>query len=90
LHENVGNWAIGTGHIAPRTSVIASAQYTGAPQRSNYAATEDNARMVPAVAGWAGAWDALAEELNATWIAGKSQSQALSDAESRMNDALSR
>jgi len=90
LHGNVGNWAIGTGHIAPRTSVIASSAYTGAPQRSNYAATADNARMVPAVAGWAGAWDALAEELNATWIAGKSQSQALSDAEARMNDALSR
>lgn len=90
LHENVGNWAIGTGHIAPRTSVIASSDYTGAVQRSNYADTADNARMVPAVAGWAGAWDALAEELNATWIAGKAQTQALSDAEARMNDALSR
>lgn len=88
LYENVGNWAIGTGHIAPRTSVIASDTYTGAPQRSNYAATADNARMVPAVAGWAGAWDALAEELNATWITGKDQSQALVDAEARMNEAL--
>jgi len=88
LAENVGNWAIGTGHIAPRTSVIASEAYTSAPQRSNYAATADNARMVPTVAGWAGAWDALAEELNATWIADKAQSQALIDAEARMNEAL--
>lgn len=88
LYENVGSWAIGTGHIAPRASVIATDAYTGAPQRSNYAATADSARMVPAVAGWAGAWDALSEELNSTWVAGKDQAQALVDAESRMNEAL--
>jgi hypothetical protein len=46
--------------------------------------------MVPAVAGWAGAWDALNEELQATWIAGKSQSQALADAEARMNEQLAK
>jgi multiple sugar transport system substrate-binding protein len=88
LYENVGNWAIGTGHIAPRVSVIASDEYANAPQRSNYAETADKARMVPAVPGWAGAWDALAEELNATWVTGKDQAQALVDAESRMNEAL--
>lgn len=88
LYESVGNWAIGTGHIAPRVSVIGSDEYANAPQRSNYAATADKARMVPAVPGWAGAWDALAEELNATWVTGKDQAQALVDAESRMNEAL--
>lgn len=90
LHEHVGDWAIGTGHIAPRASVIASADYTDAPQRSNYSGTADKARMVPAVPGWAGAWDALAEELNATWVAGKDQGQALADAEARMNEALAK
>lgn len=88
LYEHVGDWAVGTGHIAPRTSVIESASYNEAPQRGNYSGTASKARMVPAVPGWAGAWDALAEELNATWVAGKSQSQALKDAEARMNEAL--
>lgn len=90
LHEHIGDWAVGTGHIATRASVIASGAYNDAPQRSNYAGTADKARMVPAVPGWAGAWDALTEELNATWVAGKDQSQALADAEARMNEALAK
>jgi len=90
LYEHVGDWAVGTGHIAPRTSIIASADYNDAPQRTNYAGTASKARMVPAATGWAGAWDALAEELNATWVAGKSQSAALKDAEARMNEALAK
>jgi multiple sugar transport system substrate-binding protein len=90
LYDSVGDWAIGTGHIAPRTSILKSAAYTDAPQRSNYAGTASKASMVPAVAGWAGAWDALNEELQATWIAGKSQSQALADAEARMNEQLAK
>ena len=90
LYDSVGDWAIGTGHIAPRTSIIESAEYASAPQRSNYAGTASKASMVPAVAGWAGAWDALNEELQATWVAGKSQSQALSDAEARMNEQLAK
>ena len=54
----------------------------------NYAGTADIAGLVPAVQGWAGAWDASAEELNATWVAGKDQAQALADAEARMNEEL--
>ena len=50
--------------------------------------TADIAGLVPAVQGWAGAWDALAEELNATWVTGKDQAQALADAEARMNEEL--
>jgi multiple sugar transport system substrate-binding protein len=88
LYESVGDWAIGTGHLGPRVSVIASDEYTNAPQRVNYAGTADIAGLVPAVQGWAGAWDALAEELNATWVTGKDQAQALADAEARMNEEL--
>jgi hypothetical protein len=69
-------------------SVIASDEYVNAVQRSNYAETADTAGLVPAVEGWAGAWDALAEELNATWVTGKDQAQALADAEARMNEEL--
>jgi len=88
LYEHVGDWAIGTGHIAPRVSVIESDEYANAAQRSNYAETAEIAGLVPAVQGWAGAWDALAEELNATWVTGKDQAQALADAEARMNEEL--
>lgn len=88
LYEHVGDWAKGTGHIAPRESVLTSTDYTDAPQRGNYAETASIASLVPAVEGWAGAWDALAEELNATWVADKDVDQALTDAEARMNEAL--
>jgi multiple sugar transport system substrate-binding protein len=89
LYESVGDWAIGTGHLGPRVSIIGSDEYASAPQRANYAGTADIAGLVPAVQGWAGAWDALAEELNATWVTGKDQAQALADAEARMNEELS-
>ncbi len=87
LYENIGAWAQGTGHIAPRTSLL-EGDVADAPQRANYAETASIAGLVPAVEGWAGAWDALAEELNATWVTGKDQATALADAEARMNDAL--
>ena len=88
LYENIENWAKGTGHIAPRTSLLEGASLADAPQRANYAETASIAGLVPAVEGWAGAWDALAEELNATWVTGKDQGSALGDAAARMNEEL--
>ena len=88
LYENIVNWATGTGHIAPRTSILESGALDDAPQRANYAETASIAGLVPSVEGWAGAWDALAEELNATWVTGKDQASALSDAAARMNEEL--
>ncbi len=88
LYENIEAWARGTGHIAPRISILESGALADAPQRANYADTASIAGLVPAVQGWAGAWDALAEELNATWITSKDQSTALSDASARMNEEL--
>ncbi len=89
LYGNIENWAKGTGHIAPRSSVLSGDALADAPQRANYAGTASSAGLVPAVEGWAGAWDALAEELNATWVTGKDPATALADANARMNDALS-
>ena len=82
-----------TGPSGPATSRRAcqssrATSTTTLPQRTNYAGTADIAGLVPAVQGWAGAWDALAEELNATWVTGKDQAQALADAEARMNEEL--
>ena len=88
LYENIENWAKSTGHIAPRASILESASLAEAPQRANYAETASIARLVPAVEGWAGAWDALAEELNATWVTDKDQGSALNDAAARMNEEL--
>lgn len=90
LYENTGAWAKGTGHLPPRTSVLQSGELDDAPQRENYADAADNAVFVPAVMGWAAAWDALVVELQATWVSGQDQETALSDAESRMNNALGR
>ncbi len=88
LYENIENWAKSTGHIAPRTSLLEGDALADAPQRENYAETASIAGLVPAVEGWAGAWDALAEELNATWVTGKDQAAALGDAAARMNEEL--
>jgi multiple sugar transport system substrate-binding protein len=88
LYENIGAWAMGTGHLANRTSVLTGGELDDAPQRANYADAADTAVFVPAVPGWAGAWDALADELNATWISGKDPAAALADAEARMNEEL--
>jgi multiple sugar transport system substrate-binding protein len=88
LYDNIGNWAIGTGHIGPRVSIIESDAYQSAPQRSNYAATADSVALAPAVAGWAGAYDAMFDEVLATWLADKDQAQALADMEARMAEQL--
>ncbi len=88
LYDNIGAWARGTGHLANRTSVLTGGELDDAPQRANYADAADTAVFVPAVVGWAGAWDALADELNATWVSDKDPAAALADAEARMNEEL--
>jgi multiple sugar transport system substrate-binding protein len=88
LYDNIGAWAAGTGHLANRTSVLTGGELDDAPQRANYADAADTAVFVPAIEGWAGAWDSLADELQATWISDKDPQAALADAEGRMNENL--
>ncbi len=88
LYDNIGSWAAGTGHLANRTSVLTGGELDDAPQRANYADAADTAVFVPAVAGWAGAWDSLADELQATWVSDKDPQSALADAEERMNESI--
>ena len=90
LYDNIAAWAKGTGHLANRTSVLEGGELADAPQRDNYGDAASTAVFVPAVPNWAGAWDALAEELNATWVADKDIALALADAEARMNEELGR
>jgi len=88
LNEHVGDWSIGTGHLAPRKSVLSSAAFEEAPQRTNIADTANIANLVPAILNWQAVEDILKEELESTWLTGKEPAQALQDAEARINDEL--
>lgn len=88
LNDHVGDWSIGTGHLAPRKSVLNSTEFEEAPQRTNIADTADIAHLVPAVLNWQAVEDILKEELESTWLTGKDPAQALSDAQQRVNDEL--
>lgn len=88
LYDHVADWAAGTGHLAPRTSVLESAELQAVPQRGNYARTADIAQLVPAIENWQAVEDILKEEIESTWLTGKAVSEALSDADSRIDEAL--
>ncbi|MDX1616248.1 MAG: ABC transporter substrate-binding protein [Candidatus Promineifilaceae bacterium] len=88
LNDHVEDWAVGTGHLASRQSVLNSESYAQAPQRANYADTANIARLVPAILNWQATEDILKEELESTWLTGKDPDQALQDAEARINDEL--
>ncbi|MDX1524424.1 MAG: ABC transporter substrate-binding protein, partial [Anaerolineae bacterium] len=88
LNDHVGDWSAGTGHLAPRQSVLAGEQLANVPQRDNYAETASIAQLVPAIVNWQAVEDILKEELEATWLTGKDPAQALADAEARINDQL--
>jgi multiple sugar transport system substrate-binding protein len=79
LNNHVNDWAIGTGHLAPRTSVLGSSEYEAAPQRANYANTANISRLVPAILNWQATEDILKEELESTWLTDKDPMQALND-----------
>jgi ABC-type glycerol-3-phosphate transport system substrate-binding protein len=88
LNDHTGDWSAGTGHLAPRKSVLASEQLANVPQRENYAETANIAQLVPAIVNWQAVEDILKEELESTWLTGKDPAQALTDAEARINDQL--
>ena len=46
LYDHVGDWSAGTGHLAPRTSVLASDQLANVAQRENYAETANIAKVL--------------------------------------------
>jgi multiple sugar transport system substrate-binding protein len=88
LHNHVYDWAAGTGHLAPRSSVLTSDELQSVPQRQNYESTADIAKLVPSIENWQAVEDILKEEVEATWLTGKPVSAALSSADSRINDVL--
>ena len=88
LYENVYDWAAGTGHLAPRSSVLESDELQSVPQRENYAGTADTAKLVPSIENWQAVEDILKEEVEATWLTGKAVPEALGSADSRVNEVL--
>ncbi len=88
LYEHSGDWAVHTGHLAARTSVLNSAEYQKAPQRANYVATgTTNANPVPPVSSWMAVNEALVAQIDAIWFQNASPDTALTEA-NRKIDAL--
>ncbi|HEY9424845.1 MAG TPA: extracellular solute-binding protein [Microterricola sp.] len=89
LYDNTDTWAIATGHMSPRVSVLESDAYQSAVQRQNYVETAlTNARLVPQIEGWQAAEDAILEQIQATWLNGKDIDEALTEAQSRVEQTL--
>ena len=88
LNDHVKDWGIGTGHLPPRKSVLASEALQAAPQRENYANTANIAHLVPAIVNWQATEDILKEELESTWLTGEDLDEALSTAQQRVSDQL--
>jgi len=69
LYQNDASWALGTGHISSRTSVLKSSAYAAAPQRRNYADTGLTvAHPVPHIANWPAIQKILVQSVEANWF----------------------
>jgi multiple sugar transport system substrate-binding protein len=91
LYEHSGDWAIHTGHLAARTSVLNSPEYQKAPQRANYVSTgTTNANPVPPVSSWKAVNDALIAQIDSIWFQGASPDTALAEANRQIDTLLAK
>lgn len=89
LYDNTDTWSIATGHISPRLSVLESEAYTSAVQRENYIETaKSSGVLVPHIENWQSAEDAILEQIESTWLNDKDVSDALTEAQTRVEQAL--
>lgn len=89
LYENDEAWALGTGHISARTSVLEGQSYQAAPQRANYAATGlTNARPVPHIAAWPAVSDTLVESIETVWFEDVDPQEALTNAKTSIESTV--
>jgi multiple sugar transport system substrate-binding protein len=83
------DWALGTGHISVRPSVLSSPEYKAAPQRANYADTASTvAHPVPHISNWPAASDALYKAIESIWFQHVPVDQALKQGDDAINSAL--
>lgn len=89
LYENDAVWALGTGHISSRTSVLKSSEYAAAPQRKNYAETGLSiAHPVPHIANWPAVQKGLVQAVEANWFQSVPVDKALKDGNATIDAAL--
>lgn len=89
LYDHSGDWAVHTGHLAARTSVLESPEYQRAPQRGNYVKTgTEIAKQVPKVNNWAAVQDALNQQIDSIWFQKTPVDKALAEADKRVDAAL--
>ena len=89
LYDHSGDWAIHTGHLAARNSVLESPEYEKAPQRSNYVATgTTNANLVPSITNWQAVQDTLVKQIDSIWFQDAPVDKALTEADRQVNSVL--
>jgi len=88
LGDHVYDWAVGTGHIAPRNSALKKLIDNKVPQRANYAETASNAATFPPVLSYANIETSIKEEIEKTWLLNVSVDSALKKAQQRVEKAL--
>ncbi len=89
LSDHTRDWAVGTGHLPARESVLESEAYQDAPQRSNFAAqTAEQAHLIPETPSWQPIEDLIKEEIESTWLLGDDPAAALRSLERRANQVL--
>jgi len=91
LYSHEDAWALSTGHLAARTSVLGSPEFTSAPQRANYAETAKSiAHEAPRVRNWQAVEDILKHQIEGTWLAGTPPDQALKEAQRQVEQQLAK
>jgi len=89
LYAHDKDWALGTGHISARQSVLGSGDYKKAPQRANYADTGLTvAHPVPHIAAWPAVSKALLTAIESIWFQHVDVDKALKKGDTDINAAL--
>lgn len=89
LYEHDKDWALGTGHISVRQSVLNSAAYKAAPQRASYADTGLTvAHPIPHIEAWPAVSKALVSAIESIWFQHANVDQALKQGDAAINTAL--
>lgn len=91
LWQHDADWALGTGHISSRTSVLQSPAYNQAPQRKTYADTGLTVgHPVPHIANWPAVQTILVQTAESNWFQGKSIDSALKEGNAKIDNALNK
>jgi multiple sugar transport system substrate-binding protein len=89
LYEHDMDWALGTGHVSTRKSVLNSATYKSAPQRAGYAETGLSiAHPVPHIAHWSAVEKAWIAAIESIWFQNASVDSALKQGAANIDAVL--